>query len=92
MVSYWISRYCKEEVLHYAYGLLLKVLKEVHDMPWRASRKDKAGFTKVAQKVLGHIPLLGCMCGVLWGSQDKARLVKPDPKQQDFVKLQWSVA
>ena len=36
---------------------------------------------------LGHMPLLGSVIGVLWGSQAKARLVNSNQKEWDFVKL-----
>lgn len=50
-------------------------------------RKVKAGYRQRKQQDLGLMPLLGFMCGALWGYQAKAGMVNSNQKHWDFVKL-----
>lgn len=47
----------------------------------------KARYRQREQQALGHMPLLGFMARVLWGSQSMARLYNSTEKESGFVKL-----
>lgn len=57
-----------------------------HSTPGRATWKGQ-GRMHQRRAGPGHMPLLGSMGAVLWGSQAKPRLVNSNEKQQGFGKL-----
>lgn len=66
--------------------LTSRVLEEGHSTRGRATWKGQ-GRMHQRRAGPGHMPLLGSMGAVLWGSQAKPRFVNSNEKQQGFAKL-----